>query len=127
MEKLTPEKALENTKSLIEFQLSKVEMEVRDRERLSRRILEKLQKELDDYFTAKSHPIRCYEYATGINPFEDQKRIQELIQKTKHNIRVEEKSCWNDVQKLEWERRQLQRERAQIIFSIHLLKQNKGE
>mgnify|MGYP007059382974 CR=1 FL=1 len=121
MASLTPREALENTRALIEFQLSQVEREVKDRECLSKEILDKLQKELDDLLSAKGHPIKQYDYATGISPFKDQEHIQNLIRSAKANIRAEEKSLWTDIQKLEWERRQLQRERAQINFSLKLL------
>jgi len=115
MENLDPKKALENNLRLIELQLEKIHEQIEQRKALSERILAKLQKQLNTYTEIINDPLYRANHA------KDKAELNQLIREAKRQICIEEKACWNDLQKLSWEKRKLEREKAELEFNLKLL------
>jgi len=122
MEKLNPERALENNLRLIEHQLVKIEEEIQQRRLLSQRILSKLKEKLEVYLTARNDPTALLNHSPGEGFLKDREHVNQLIRETRHQIAVEEVACWNDIQRLLWEKRRLEREKAQLELNLKLLR-----
>lgn len=124
MAKLDPREALQNNIKLIQSQIEKIELEIEQRKTLSEKILAKLNERLETYYAVRNNPSALPDYSPGEGFLKDREHVNELIRLTRKEICIEERTCFNDLQKLQWEKRNLEREKAQLEFNLHLLKRN---
>jgi hypothetical protein len=117
-----PLSALEANLRLVIHHIGRIQEEIKQRKALSRNLLSRLQSQLETYVSAKNDRNALLDHSSGQGYLKDREHVNQLIRETKHHIATEERACFNDLQKLEWERRQLEREQAQLEHNIHLMK-----
>ena len=110
---------LERQLLLINQQISKIEEEIEERKRLSESLLNRLKNRLETYLEVKNEPLNMKNHA------EDKRQLNKLIENIKNKIAFEEIQCWHDIQKLLWEKRQLEREKMELEMNLKLLTQDK--
>jgi uncharacterized protein YukE len=116
MKALNPQKALENNLRLIELQLSRIDQEIEQRKQLSKQILAELKRRLEKYNEIAWHREKRSEYA------KDMEKFNKLVRETQDQLLSEEVSCWSHIQRLLWEKRQLEREKARLELNLKLIK-----
>lgn len=119
-----PANALEANLRLVIYQIEKITLEIEQRKALSEKILAKLKEQLETYYSVRNNPIALLDHSAGQGYLKDREHINQLIRETRHQICMEERSCFNDLQKLQWEKRNLEREKAELEFNLSLIKKN---
>jgi len=119
-----PSSAFQAQIRLLEHQIYKIKQEIHQRQELSTTILQKLKKQLDTYQSAKNNRMKLPDHSAGHGYQEDREHVNQLIRETESLIRQEETSSWNDIQKLQEEKRFLEKEKSQLEFNLSLVDQS---
>lgn len=116
-----PSQALEANLRLVNHQITIIDQEIEQRKVLSTKILDKLNRQLNLYLEVKNDKIKLADFSPNRGFSEDQEHVRQLIRETQHHIRVEEQTCWVDLKKLNEEKRQLMKEKAQLEFNLQVM------
>lgn len=119
-----PASALEANLRLVIHQIEKINLEIDQRKTLSEKILAKLKEQLETYYSVRNNPTALLDHSSGQGYLKDREHVNHLIRETKRQSRIEERSCFNDLQKLQWEKRNLERKKAELEFNLSLMKKD---
>lgn len=112
---------LESNLRPVVYQLEKINLEIEQRKILSEKILTQLKDRIAQLMAVKNDPTALLDYSEGKGFLMDREHVNQLIRETRHQISVEECSCWNDLQKLQWEKRIFEREKMKLEFNLRII------
>lgn len=103
---------------LLEEQIAQIDRQLQERQRFQEERLADLQARLERYLTAKTDRTLLTDLTGQVDYAPALSRLQELISQTQTQLSQERIGAWRDMQQLRRERRQLEKEWANINSAL---------